>query len=280
MTSGDLHRLTAFAESDGGGNPAGVWLGDELPDDRSMQRIAADVGFSETAFVAPRHGNERTVRYFSPEIEVPFCGHATIALGTVLGSATHTATYQLSTAVGVVPITVQSRNGRTEVSLTTVDTKQKPVSDKVLDDALAALRWRKDELDPAIPPVIAFAGIWHLVIAVNTIERLAQLDYDFEALKALMQRAELATLQLVWRENDTLFHARNPFPIGGVVEDPATGSAAAALGGYLRDAGLIVPPASFVVRQGETMGRPSRICVDVPETGGMIVSGSATRIPE
>lgn len=278
MSDPGLYRLAAFAESADGGNPAGVWIGESLPDEQTMQRIAAKVGFSETAFVAPLRGSERTVRYFSPEIEVPFCGHATIALGVVLGSDAGEAIYQLTTAAGVVPVTVKSRDGRSEVSLRTVDTKQKPVPDAVLEEALSALRWDKDELDPTIPPMFAFAGIWHLVIAVAAAERLAVLDYDFERLKRLMRREGLMTLQLIWREHDSLFHSRNPFPVGGVVEDPATGSAAAALGGYLRDAGLVVAPASFLVRQGEAMGRPSLIRVDVPQTGGIFVSGSAVSI--
>ncbi len=87
MTSGSLNRLAAFTTSPDGGNPAGVWVGDTLPDSDTMQRIAAEVGFSETAFVAPRTGFDRTVRYFSPEAEVSFCGHATIATGVVLGEA-------------------------------------------------------------------------------------------------------------------------------------------------------------------------------------------------
>jgi PhzF family phenazine biosynthesis protein len=93
-----------------------------------------------------------------------------------------------------------------------------------------------------------------------------------------MLRENLTTLQLVWRAQEHLFHSRNPFPVGGVVEDPATGAAAAALGGYLRDAGLIAAPATFVIRQGEAMGRPSLLTVDVPAIGGIIVTGSAVEI--
>lgn len=278
MNDGTLYRLAAFAETANGGNPAGVWVGETMPDEDTMQRVAADVGYSETAFVAPGQGATRTVRYFSPEIEVPFCGHATIAVGAVLGSAGKETTYQLSTAVGTVPVTVRSSGGHTEVSLTSVDTKHKPAPDTVLDEILSTLRWQKEELDSTIPPAIAYAGAWHLVIAVTTAARLADLDYDFEKLKALMARENLTTLQLIWREADMLFHSRNPFPVGGVVEDPATGAAAAAFGGYLRDAGLISAPASLKIRQGETMGRPSVVKVDVPETGGIIVTGSVVEI--
>jgi PhzF family phenazine biosynthesis protein len=115
-------------------------------------------------------------------------------------------------------------------------------------------------------------------MAVVSANRLAKLDYDFEKLKALMLREDLTTLQLVWREAKALFHSRNPFPVGGVVEDPATGAAAAAFGGYLRDANLIVAPADIEIRQGETMGRPSLINVHVPKTGGIVVGGSVIAI--
>jgi PhzF family phenazine biosynthesis protein len=123
---------------------------------------------------------------------------------------------------------------------------------------------------------VAYAGAYHLVLAAATLARLNTLDYDFEGLKKLMLKENLTTVQLVWRESERVFHARNPFPVGGVVEDPATGAAAAALGGYLRAAGLItVPPATLLIRQGEAMGRPSRLQVDIPVTGGIVVTGTA-----
>jgi len=280
MNNGKLYRLAAFAATSGGGNPAGVWLGDSMPDDETMQRIAAEVGYSETAFVVPEKGNNCAVRYFSPEIEVPFCGHATIAAGVVLGRSGNESNYRLHTAVGTVPITVRSRDGRTDVSLTSVDTQHRLAPDSYLKEVLSALRWEKSDLDKTIPPAIAFAGAWHFVIAVDSAARLASLDYDFEILKALMNSENLVTLQLVWRESRSVFQSRNPFPVGGIVEDPATGAAAAALGGYLRDAGLITTPARFEMRQGETMGRPSLLSVEVPNTGGIIVTGSAQDITD
>jgi PhzF family phenazine biosynthesis protein len=84
-SDGTLLRLTAFTTRPEGGNPAGVWIGDHHPDDGTMQRIAADVGFSETAFVAPARGERRDGRYVSPLAEVPVCGHATIAAAVALG---------------------------------------------------------------------------------------------------------------------------------------------------------------------------------------------------
>jgi PhzF family phenazine biosynthesis protein len=275
MAPPQLFRLAAFTTTPTGGNPAGVWIGPALPSPAEMQRIAADVGYSETAFVAPQHGRERTIRYYSPEAEVSFCGHATIATGVALGDTDGDGTYTLHTAVGLVPVDVRSREGRREAALTSVTPSHAPASDALVDQGLAALRWSRDELDPALPPARAFAGAWHLVLAVREAARLEALDYDFAGLKAVMLREGLTTLQLVWRESAVLFHARNPFPVGGVVEDPATGAAAAALGGYLRDTGLIATPATLTIRQGETMGRPSLLTVEIPPSGGIVVSGAA-----
>lgn len=278
MNTANLQRLAAFAEQPGGGNPAGVWIGDALPEPAEMQAIAAAVGYSETAFVAPLSGLQRTVRYYSPQAEVSFCGHATIATGVVLGRQNGDATYTLATAVGDVPVTARHEPGGVIASLTSVPTRHEQPTPALLHGVLDALNWSFSVLDPHLPPANAYAGAWHLILAVSDPSTLATLDYDFDALKSLMIEHGLTTLQLVHRESDVLFHARNPFPVGGVVEDPATGASAAALGGYLRDAGLIGAPCTFAVRQGEAMGRPSRLTVDVPAEGGVVVTGTAIDI--
>jgi len=278
VTDAVLHRYAAFTTRADGGNPAGVWIGDALPGAGEMQRIAAEVGYSETAFVAPVSGIERTVRYYSPAGEVSFCGHATIATGVILGEAEGAGTYRLSTAVGEVPVEVRESGGDREAVLTSVEPAHESAPDALMEEALAALHWRRDELEPAIPPARAYAGAWHLVLAVRERSRLDTLDYDFERLRELMGRDGLTTLQLVWRGDATLFHARDPFPVGGVIEDPATGAAAAALGGYLRDAGLLAAPTTLTIRQGEAMGRPSRIVVEILEQGGIRVAGTAVPI--
>ena len=145
--------------------------------------------------------------------------------------------------------------------------------------ALELLGWRADELDPTLPPALGFAGATHLILAARDLDRLERLAYPFDDLKALMLAHDLTTIQLVWRETPERFHARDPFPVGGVVEDPATGAAAAALGGYLRARGQIVAPASFEIVQGIEMGRPSQLTVSiVPGEAGVRVSGTAVPI--
>lgn len=278
--SESLFRYAAFTTSPGGGNPAGVWIGDALPEPRRMQEIAAEVGYSETAFVAPTHGTVRTIRYYSPAAEVTFCGHATIATGVVLGERDGDGRYVLQTAVGDVPVEVRTRDGLREAALTSVEPRHEPVSDELLDDALAALGWSRKDLDPLLPPARAFAGAWHLVLGVRSASRLARLEYDYEGLRALMLADDLTTVQLVWREGVDRFHSRNPFPVGNVVEDPATGAAAAALGGYLRATGLVPVPSTITIRQGEAMGRPSRLTVAIPAHGGIVVAGNAVAMPD
>ncbi len=271
-----IARLCAFTTDPTGGNPAGVWVGDRLPDAEMMQSIAAEIGFSETAFVMPEIGLRRTIRYFSPEGEVPFCGHATIATGVLLGQTQGAGTYELSTAVGMVPVQVeQLESGHWSAALTSVEPQQRSIDSAIVTEALAALNWQWDELDMQLPPIFAYAGSWHLVIAVRESDRLANLHYDFDRLKAFMISHELLTLQLIWRETETRFHSRNPFPVGGVIEDPATGSAAAALGGYLRFMGQVPTPATLLIEQGAAIGRPSQLIVEIPATGGIVVKGTA-----
>lgn len=278
MNIGSLYKLAAFTDRPDGGNPAGVWIGETFPDPGMMQSTAAEVGFSETAFITPAVGQHRVVRYFSPEAEVSFCGHATIAAGVLLGETEGDGTYILKTAAGAVSVTVRIQDGMREASLTSVEPTHVIAPEGLVDETLSALGWSRKDLEQIIRPVKAYAGAWHLVLAVNEAERLAELEYDFEILKTIMLREDLTTLQLVWRESTEKFHSRNPFPVGGVVEDPATGAAAAALGGYLRAANLIEVPTIITIGQGEAMGRPSRITVKIPTSGGIVVSGTAVRI--
>ena len=273
--AGNVFRYAAFTTTPDGGNPAGVWIGDALLPEEEMQAIAAEVACPVTAFLAPGQGLERQVRYFSAEREVDLCGHATIASGVHFGRTLGEGEYRFATRVGELPVSVRRGGGRWEAEFASALPRHEPASATLLRAALAALHWSESDVDSTIPPARIFAGNWHLLIAVQTAARLATLDYDYEPLKALMLVHGLATLQLVWRERPDLYHARDPFPVGGVVEDPATGSGAAALGGYLRDAGLLEAPASLLIRQGESMGRPSRIAVHIPAAGSIMVSGNA-----
>ena len=270
-------RYSAFTTDPSGGNPAGVVLDARgLPDD-AMQRIAVDVGYSETAFLLPRVDGELDVRYFSPLAEVSFCGHATIAAMVAHARRRGPGDFVLHTQAGRVRVTVDAAFVAT---LTSVPPRVEPLDAADLDSVLAALRWQRDALDPALPPAVAYAGVWHPVIAVATRARLADLHYDFDALAALMASRGWTTVNLVWREDAHTLHARNPFPPGGVVEDPATGAAAAALGAYLASQDRLPDNRGFTIHQGHDLGRPSVLRVDVPVDvrDGVRVSGTAVEI--
>ena len=275
----DVLRYAAFTTDPSGGNPAGVVLDASGLDAAAMQAIAAEVGYSETAFVTPAAEGSYDVRYFAPTSEVPFCGHATIATAVALadrGSADHLLFH---TQTGDIAVTTGIVDGHSTATLTSVPPYVELVEDETVEAVLAALGWSLDDLDDALPPLTAFAGARHLVLAVSTRARLADLMYDFDQLLAVMTSHRWTTVQLVWREDATTHHVRDPFPVGGVVEDPATGAAAAAYGAYLRSLGVLDLPATLTLHQGDDLGRPSLLLVDVPAgDGGISVTGTAVAL--
>lgn len=279
----EILRYSAFTHDPVGGNPAGVVLDASGLDGTAMRAIAAEVGYSETAFVTGGDAATRRfrVRYFSPLAEVAFCGHATVALAVALAERMGPGEIVLDTPAGEIPVsTAADGAGAVRATLTSVPTRSRPALATELDAALRALGWAPDDLDPALPPHVAFGGNDHLVLAAASRARLADLHYDFDGLAEVMRRHDWTTVDLVWRESPERFHARNPFPVGGVVEDPATGAAAAAFGGYLRELGLVTRPGTIAIRQGQDMGRPSDLLIDVsPRDPRTRVTGQAVPIP-
>jgi PhzF family phenazine biosynthesis protein len=278
----EVLRYAAFTVDGRGGNPAGVVLDARGLDGTDMQAIAADVGYSETAFLVarPDEPNVYDVRYFSPKREVPFCGHATIASAVALAELSPADELIFHTPAGFVSITTfQNDNGDRVAELTSVAPRVSEPEPDLVSRVLHALRWSSEDLDPAYPVLLANAGSEHLVLVTKSRERLADLDYDFDALAKLMRHHGLITVQLVWPESKKRYHSRNPFAASGVVEDPATGASAAAFGGYLRELGIIGENASFKIIQGVEMGQPSVINVSViGGEPGVRVSGTAHRM--
>jgi PhzF family phenazine biosynthesis protein len=272
-------RMTSFASDPRGGNPAGVVLDAENLGETTMLRIAADVGYSETAFLTRTGTEEYTVRYFSPLAEVAFCGHATIAAAVHLADQIGPGNRVFQTPAGRIEVHTQSTPDGIVAGFQSVPTHSDPADAALVAEALSALYWAPTDLHPDWPAHVAFAGNDHLVLPVATRERLARLDYDFDALRLLMERERWTTVHLFWPETGDLFHARDPFPVGGVVEDPATGAAAAAFGGYL-NAVAGRADRQVVIVQGQDMGRPSRITVHThADTDRVDISGTAVPLP-
>jgi len=271
-------RLAAFSKNGQGGNPAGVAFYDAMPSAEEMMSIAKEVGYSETAFLVKQDDGWR-VRYFAPQLEVPFCGHATIALGAALGERFGEGTYKLILNDSTISVNASKTDLGMAATLRSPETWTKEAPTDFVDKVLAGFHMDRSQLDPNFPIRLAGAGAKHLILFVKDRATLANMKYDFEPVRVLMMEEGLITISLLWQESDSVIHSRNPFAAGGVYEDPATGAAAAALAGYLRDIGW-KGAKTFTILQGEDMGVPSRLIVSfTPKVGESIsVSGEVRHI--
>ncbi|MEL6402377.1 MAG: PhzF family phenazine biosynthesis protein [Cyanobacteria bacterium J06607_6] len=271
----NVQKIAAFSDGDMGGNPAGVLIASQHPSEAEMRQIAADVGFSETAFAAPLQDAFR-VRYFSPESEVPFCGHATIALGAALAMSQGDGTFKLVLNEAEITVEGRQQGGQISAALQSPPTHSAAAPPELVAEVLALFGYTADDLDPNLPPACANGGADHLIVGLNTRAALAAMQYDLAAGRDLMNREALVTIMLAYAETPQRFHTRNPFASGGVYEDPATGAATAAFGGYLRDLGW--PHGGVIdIVQGEDMGMRSLLRAEISAVpnSSIRISGTA-----
>ncbi|AJQ94313.1 PhzF family phenazine biosynthesis protein [Gynuella sunshinyii] len=274
----NIQRIAAFTYHHEGGNPAGVAILEQFPADIEMQTAAARIGYSETAFLMPFRDGWR-IRYFAPETEVPFCGHATIASGAVLAAEHGSGHYRLYLNDGEISLEVrQKEDGHHLITLQSPPTSSHPAASSLITPMLALFHLSPLDLDEHFPVRVASAGAQHLILVLKDRSTLAAMRYDFDATQALMRKAGLTTVSLIWIESSSRIHARNAFASGGVYEDPATGAAAAALAGYLRDLNWNEwnDQNRFEIIQGEDMGVPCRLLVEFDASAGSSVRVSGT----
>lgn len=276
----EVLRYSAFAATPDGGNPAGVVLDAAGLTESEMQRIAADVGYSETAFVVDSSGDGTRigVRYWSPAAEVPFCGHATVATAVALAERDGPGALLFETAAG--PVAMESfadAAGRVTVSFTSVEPEVRGLDPATRDRLLRLLGMTPADLDPRFPVRESFAGNWHPIVFVADRDLFHQFRFSPTDVAELMrEQGWLGTVTVLHTVDPADIEARNLFPVGRITEDPATGSAAASVGAYLRALGF--PGDTVRIRQGAHVGRPSELLVTIPATGGLVVSGGAARI--
>jgi PhzF family phenazine biosynthesis protein len=189
----DVQRIAAFSQGMNGGNPAGVVLCEALPPADRMLAIAADVGYSETVFAAPVEDGWR-VRYFAPEIEVPFCGHATIALGAALALAHGDGTFALQLNEARITVTGW-RKPALMAALQSPRTHSEQAPKELIESALGLFSYSLADLDPRLPPAIAEAGARHLVLALTSRQKLAAMRYDLEQGRQFMAATGIITHQ-------------------------------------------------------------------------------------
>lgn len=276
----EILRYTAFASEPGGGNPAGLVLDAGSLSDDEMLDIARQVGYPETAFVVGVSPSGLRIRYFSPGAEVPFCGHATVALGVALAERHGVGPRVFTTAAGEVALESDvAPDGSISVAMTSVEPATRPIDPERRDRLFGLLGLTQDDIAPGFPVLESFAGNWHPVLVLADRELFHQFRFAPEPLAALtFESGWFGTVTVLHRTGVLEYEARNLFPVGRITEDPATGSAAASTGAYLREVGQVSPGDRVVIRQGRHVGRPSVLLVDVPAAGGITVTGGATPI--
>lgn len=279
----EILRYSAFAATLDGGNPAGVVLDASQLDDATMQRIAVEVGYSETAFLVARSDDANTtryrVRYWSPAAEVPFCGHATVAAAVALAERDGAGAVVFDTSAGAVTLRSEADGeGRITVSFTSVEPQVRDIDADVLGRLLRLLDIDESELDERFPARESFAGNWHPIVVLRDRELFDQFRFSPAEVAALMrEQGWQGTVTVLHAAGPEDFDARNLFPVGRITEDPATGSAAASVGAYLRAQGH--PERVVRIHQGAHVRRPSLLTVTIPESGGIEVAGGAFRLP-
>ncbi len=282
------HRFVTadvFTDRAFGGNPLAV-----LPDARNldparMQEVAREFNLSETVFVLPPDdpSHTRRLRIFTPAREIPFAGHPTVGTALVLAAtgaveiAGETTRIVFEEGAGPVPVTIRAVDGRA-VSAELTAPEPPMVGAAPEPAALAALLGlaATDLRTDAGLPATASTGLPFLIVELNDAAALARARLDHGLWRRLLADAEAREVYLVTRDAaglDADFRARMFAPAAGIEEDPATGSAAAALGGWL---GLNEAPADritrYVVAQGLEMGRPSRLEIAVERRAGEVVA--------
>jgi trans-2,3-dihydro-3-hydroxyanthranilate isomerase len=289
-----FYTLDVFTERRFGGNQLAVFP--DAPDLAAdvMQAIAREFNISETVFVRPPtiQGALRKLRIFTPGAELPFAGHPTVGTAQLLvelGVAPHdgsgAAQFAFEEGVGLVPVTVtQIKSGGFFTWLTAARVPES--LDGVPSRALLAkvLGLEADEIleTPSDAPCIYSAGVPFVFIPVRDLDVLARAQVDLGAWRASLRGSPAEDLYVFCNDpsGDADIRARMFAPAMGIAEDPATGGAAAAFGGYLaRRQGS---GGRWIIAQGVEMGRPSTLHVDVAMENGTVssvrVGGSAVRV--
>ena len=263
--------VDAFTDQPFGGNPAGVVLleSEQFPEEKLMLQIAAELRYSETAFIRRHSDKEFTIRYFTPKAEVELCGHATIASfyllhheGLASGTCLcHTLAGDLRVEAGE-RVMMQMAMPRIVATI-----KEKEEIYKALG---------VNDYHPVMPIQIAYSGLPDLMIPLPDVDTLQALNPDMEAIAAITKEYEAVSFHVFAFANDGYTaHVRDFAPLYDIPEESATGTANAALTYYLQQKGCLGVEADCSFMQGEAMGRPSVVATQIRKDGTIYVGGTA-----
>ena len=266
--------VDAFTWEAFGGNPAGVVLVEgDFPADRLMQQVAAELRYSETAFVQQNGPNEFTLRYFTPAGEVDLCGHATIATFHVLrreGIVSEGAVCMNHTLAGDLEVSV---GRQVMMQMAAPQAINRPLDVMRLHQVMAG---NPMPVWPEMPVEIVSTGLPDIIMPVDSVEALNALRPDMAALTRLSRELGVVGVHAFALTDDGFTaHVRNYAPLYDIPEESATGTANAALTHYLQRRGLITAPAECRFLQGEAMGRPSVVTTAVDKDGSIRVGGQS-----
>lgn len=264
--------VKAFSKDKTTGNPAGVVLDADNLSDEQMLNIAAELGFSESAFVSSSDVADFRVRFFSPKQEVDFCGHATIATfhtlveqGRILVPGADKRTVTQETKAGVLNVTCHA-DGKIVMN------QNAPEFGAIETDrvSIAELLGIKPEniLDHPIQAVST--GTPKLMIPVDSLKTLQAIQPNLEGIAAYSKARGFYPFTAETLDPNADFHARQFNPAAGINEDPLTGVAAGALGCYAKKYNLVAKD-QILIEQGYTMNMGGRMIVDVSD--GVKVGG-------
>jgi PhzF family phenazine biosynthesis protein len=270
--------VNAFTARGIGGNPAGVVLDADALNDAQMLKIAALLGFSETAFVSLSSKATHKIRFFTPIEEVDLCGHATIATWALLFQRElHSAgAYTQETLAGILGIHI-SADG-----LVFMEQAQAQFFEEIADNEVATLLGINiSSLHNILPAQIVSTGLRDILVAVKDQEVLTNLQPNLTGITEASKKYDVTGLHVFCLLNDdeSLAAARNFAPLVGIPEESATGTSNGALLCYLRKHQALPAGVTYRIEQGKTMQQLSYIYGTL-EADKVWIGGEATFINE
>ncbi|WP_026671995.1 PhzF family phenazine biosynthesis protein [Alkalihalobacterium bogoriense] len=270
-----VFHVDAFTEEKFSGNPAGVVPEATTLTKNQMQQIAREVHLSETAFLMPTtNGNaDFRILYFTPQTEIDFCGHATLAAAWIVATETEwqKESVRFETNIGIVPVEFTFEDQKLlQAYMTQAKPKTKDLKIDI-DELASILGLQKTDFDQTIPIKLASTGNWHLLVPVKTRKAIENAVPNFSLLRKHNENKNIITTHLFTFDCDIegcLLYTRDFAPAVGIDEDPFTGSANGALAGYLAlEAFEQVNRNSYIIAQGHKVGRPGYCHVTIENNG-------------
>ena len=273
---GMTHRISwldVFAERPLAGNGLAVVADADDVRDETMLALAHETRLSETTFVqsAGAEGADYRNRIWDPHEELPFAGHP--SLGTAVAVARWRGLQQASfvqeTHAGLQPIEVEQRNGSWRASMLQNEAEFGPELER--EAVMAAVGLSAEDAHAELPPQVVSTGMAHAMAPVAEHEALSRAQPDYPALFELSESHGSMVIYLAWLDPDgETVRARSFTRTAVMGEDPATGSAAGPLGAYLQ---ARVGAERLLIRQGEEMGRPSVLEVEMSDGRPRVAGG-------